>query len=264
MKAEDFKKIFNLPFSEAASFFKKKLNIPTLEWTDLWQGEHAKGFMSAGAYHADLLTDLRSMVDKAISGGLDKKTFREQFRPLVAKHGWQLKGGGPAWRSDLIWQTNRQTAFAAGRWQQMESAGIKYLRYVHADGIMHPRLTHLAMHGTIRPRGDAFWSVNYPPNGFRCHCRAEPVSVKEYDATPQNLKELPTDWQTAPDVGWRYNVGDSYLSQTHEILSAKVVSLQGMGVFGQQVAALLLADIAKMEPVLAEAQLAIDAAVIES
>ena len=191
MIAAEFKQIFNLPFSEASSFFKQKLNIPTREWTDLWQGEHAKGFMSAGADHADLLTDLRGMVDKAIAGGVTKKDFRDQFRPLVAKHGWQLQGGGPAWRSDLIWQTNRATAFAAGRWQQLESAGIKYLRYIHADGIRHPRPTHLAMHGIVRPRLDAFWSVNYPPNGFRCHCRAEPVSDKEYATTPQNLKQLP-------------------------------------------------------------------------
>lgn len=207
MTTAEFDKIFNLPFTEASRFFQEKLNIPTKEWTDLWEGEHAKGFMSAGAYQADLLADLRKMTQKAIDGGIDIREFRKQFRPLVEKYGWQLKGGGPAWRSDLIWRTNIATAYAAGRWQQFEKAGIKYLRYVHADGVRYPRPHHQAMHGTVRPTGDVFWDRNYPPQGFRCHCRAVPVTQKEYDATPDKLKQLPQGWETAADEGWGYNVG---------------------------------------------------------
>lgn len=225
MNPDDFQRVFNLPFTEAESFFKQKLNIPTKAWTDLWEAEHAKGFMSAGAYHADLLSDLRSMVDKAIAGGMTKDEFRKQFKPLVSKYGWQLKGGGPAWRSDLIWQTNRATAFAAGRWQQMESAGIEYLRYVHADGVAHPRPKHLAMHGTVRKRKDAFWKVNYPPQGFRCHCRAEPVTAKEYADTPASLKDLPDGWESAADPGWGYNVGEAGLKRHEEILTDKMTKL---------------------------------------
>lgn len=207
MTREEYDLIFKLPFNEASDFFRQKLNIPTREWTDLWQGEHAKGFMSAGAYHADLLTDLRTMVQKSIDGGMDIREFRKAFRPLVEKYGWELKGGGPAWRADLIWRTNISTAYAAGRWQQFETAGIKYLRYVHADGVRRPRLNHLAMHGIVRPLNDVFWSYNYPPQGFRCHCRAEPVDAAEYAKTPANLKQLPDNYKTAANEGWRYNVG---------------------------------------------------------
>ena len=207
MNATDFNRTFNLPFNEAVTWFRDKLNIPTTKWDELEGAAHAKGFMSAGAYQADLLTELRQMVDKAIAGGTDIREFRQQFRPLVQKHGWQLKGGGPAWRSDLIWRTNIQTAYQAGRWQQMEAAGIEYLRYVHNDGVRRPRPNHLAMNGTTLPRTDPFWSVNYPPNGFGCKCRAVPVTGKEYQAIAPAEKQRPEHWQDLPDKGWDYNVG---------------------------------------------------------
>ena len=224
MTDAEFQKVFNSQFEEALAFFRQKLDIPTREWTDLWNAEHAKGFMSAGAYHADLLADLRAITEKAIAGGMDIREFRKQFRPLVAKYGWQLKGGGPAWRSDLIWRTNRATAFAAGRWQQMEVAGIEYLRYVHADGVRHPRPKHLAMNGTTLPRTDAFWGVNYPPQGFRCHCRAVPVTNAEYAATPKGQKQRPEGWRNAPDPGWGYNAGKDGMKNTREVLKDKLES----------------------------------------
>lgn len=166
MNDADFARVFKLPFEEASGFFRDKLNLPTAAWDDLSGAAHAKGFTSAGAYHADLLAELRAMTDKAIAGGMDIREFRKQFRPLVERYGWQLKGGGPAWRSDLIWRTNISGAYQAGRWQQFEEGGIKYLTYVHRDGVAHPRPNHVKMNGMTFPIEDPFWTVNYPANGF--------------------------------------------------------------------------------------------------
>lgn len=204
MDAADFKRIFNLPFAEAESFFKDKLNIPTLAWDELEGAAHAKGFMSAGAYQADLLADLRKMTDQAIAGGMDIREFRKQFIPLVERYGWQLKGGGPAWRSDLIWRTNISAAYAAGRWQQFEDAKVDYLMYVHNDSVMHPRPHHVALSGKVFPRSDAFWTRNYPPQGFGCRCRALAATEKEFNEG-DNVR--PDGWETMADPGWDYNVG---------------------------------------------------------
>ncbi|MDO9069331.1 MAG: phage minor head protein [Deltaproteobacteria bacterium] len=220
MNETDFKRIFNLPFTEAEDFFKNKLNIPTSAWDELTGAAHAKGFMSAGAYNADLLADLRKMVDKAIAGGMDIREFRKQFIPLVDRYGWQLKGGGPAWRSDLIWRTNTNSAYQAGRWQQFEDARIDYLKYVHNDSVMHPRPKHVALNGKILPRTDPFWSVCYPPNGFGCRCRAVAAREQEYNEG-DNFR--PQGWQDAPDKGWDYNVGleskQSFLGLTNKFES---------------------------------------------
>jgi len=207
MDAAEFERVFRLPFAEATAWFRAKLDIPTTRWDELEGLAHGKGFMSAGAYQADLLAELRQLVDKAIAGGTDIREFRQQFRPLVERYGWQLQGGGPAWRSDLIWRTNITCAYQAGRWQQFEAAGIEYLKYVHNDGVRNPRPNHLAMDGLILPRTDPFWQVNYPPNGFGCKCRAVAATKAEYEAARPDQRTRPENWQELPDKGWDYNVG---------------------------------------------------------
>lgn len=203
MNDAEFTRIFSLPFEEAISFFRDKLTLPTKAYDDLVGAAHNRAFVSAGAYQADLLAELRTMVDQAIAGGMDIREFRQQFRPLVKRYGWQLKGGGSAWRSDLIWRTNISTAYQAGRWQQFEDGGIDYLKYVHNDGVMHPRPNHVAMDGTVLPRSDSFWAKNYPPNGWGCRCRAVAAVAGEI----ANAGDRPKGWETLADSGWDYNVG---------------------------------------------------------
>lgn len=225
MNPAEFKKIFSLPFTEAEQFFKNKLNIPTDKWDELDGAAHAKAFTSAGAYNADLLADLRKMTDKAIAGGMDIREFRKQFKPLVGRYGWQLKGGGPAWRSDLIWRTNIATAYQAGRWQQFEDGGIEYLMYVHNDGVMHPRPNHVALDGKILPRTDPFWSSNYPPQGFGCKCRAVAATDKEYAAADPARKQRPEGWADMADKGWNYNVGQVGQLRHEDVLGQKLATM---------------------------------------
>ncbi|MDR3089836.1 MAG: minor capsid protein [Desulfobulbaceae bacterium] len=218
MKDQEWQRIFRLPFKEAENFLKAKLNIPTAKWDDLWQAEHAKGFMSAGAMRADLLADLRQMVDKAVGGGKTLKEFRQEFPALVERYGWQLQGGGPGWRADLIWRTNIRTAYQAGRWQQFAEAGIEWLKYVHNDSVVHPRPAHVAMDGMVAKRDSAFWASNYPPNGFGCKCRAVPAYQDEIPLDGRSPK--PSEAQI-PDVGWAYNVGQAGEEAGYRALTAK-------------------------------------------
>ena len=222
MNQAEFERAFRLPFDEAAQWFLDKLDIPTSHWDELDGAAHAKAFASAGAIQADLLSDLRALTEGAIAGGMDIREFRRQFRPLVGKYGWQLQGGGPGWRSDLIWRTNIQSAYQAGRWQQFEEAGISHLKYVHNDSVRHPRPNHVAMDGTVLPRTDPFWSVNYPPNGFGCKCRAVPATREEIAAAGDTPRR-PGDWETLPDAGWNANVGDK--RRGYRALAAKFESL---------------------------------------
>ncbi|MBU1564233.1 MAG: phage head morphogenesis protein [Proteobacteria bacterium] len=223
MNAADFARVFSLPFAEAEAFFLDKLNIPTLAYDDLVGAAQAKAFVSAGAYQADLLDELRQITDRAIAGGMDLKEFRQQFRPLVARYGWQLKGGGSAWRSDLIWRTNIRSAYQAGRWQQFEDGGIEYLKYVHNDSVSNPRPHHVAMDGTVLPRTDPFWSKNYPPNGWGCHCRAVVALAGEIEKAGGR----PEGWEKMADSGWDYNVGDSGKEQLAASMQQKLAKLPG-------------------------------------
>ena len=59
----------SLPFKEQIAFFRAKKDVLTDSYLDVWETQHDVAFMVAGANRADLLADLRTAVDKAISTG---------------------------------------------------------------------------------------------------------------------------------------------------------------------------------------------------
>lgn len=201
-------------FAEAVAFFKDKINLPTATWKDL-QGEmHAKAFTVAGAMREDILCDLRNAVEKAITDGMSIQEFRKEFSAIVKRTGWQ-HNGTRNWRSDLIYQTNLHTAYAAGREKQMRDPKMRkiypYARYrSKGDGLERPE--HKAWNNTILPLDDPWWDTHTPPNGWGCRCWTEPVSALEVKALGLEVaKEPPTapDDKTGIDKGWDYNVGDA-------------------------------------------------------
>lgn len=215
------------PFNEAIEFFQGKLNIPTQRWNDLWQGMHARGFMVAGAAKADLLTDLRGAVDKAISKGATLDEFRLSFDDIVARHGWTYNGGRD-WRTRIIYETNMNTAHMAGRYRQMTDPDVTrarpYWQYRHMDSA-NPRLQHVAWDGLVLPADDPWWSTHYPPNGWGCKCRVFTMSKRDLarmgkaqpDTAPRGETYEWKDKHTGEvfevpegiDPGWAYNVGEA-------------------------------------------------------
>jgi len=209
--------VFNLPFVEQESFFRNKLNIPTQKWTDLWKDQHAKGFMIAGAYKADLLSDFRAAVDKAISQGVTLEEFRKDFDNIISKHGWSYKGGRN-WRSEVIYSTNIRTSYAAGRWQQLQDPEVQkfygYLTYRHGDSRV-PRPHHLAWNGITLPADDPWWKTHYVPNGWGCKCKIFAATKEDFERAKAGgqgeAPPSPIDPKTGEpigiDKGWGYNVG---------------------------------------------------------
>ena len=227
--------VFRLPFAEQILFFQKKLNIPTLAWDDLWKAQHAKGFMVAGAYKADVLADFRAAVDKAITQGTTLADFRKDFDSIVERHGWSYNGTRN-WRSEVIYSTNIRTAYAAGRWEQLtdpeQQQVMPYLTYRHG-GSMVPRPEHLAWDGLTLPADDPFWDEHYPPNGWGCNCRVFGATPGEYEKAkqagqgkaPRRRIDPRTGEPAGIDKGWGYNVGRAYKEETHRILEDAVSRL---------------------------------------
>lgn len=157
----------SLPFAEMVRFFLRKLNLTTDHWTDIYTREHDWSFVVAGANRDALVTDFRAAVDKAITEGTTLEEFRQDFDRIVAAHGWDYNGGRD-WRSRVIYETNLNTAYAAGRYEQLQAA--PYWQYVHADWVTNPRHQHLAWDGLVLRRDDPWWQTHYPPNGWGCQC----------------------------------------------------------------------------------------------
>ena len=157
----------SLPFREQIEFFRRKLNLPTDSWTDIYTAEHDWAFVVAGANRDDIVTDFRAAVEKAIADGATLEDFRKDFDAIVAKHGWDYNGGRN-WRSRVIYDTNLSTSYAAGRWAQLQDA--PYWQYEHQDWVQHPRPLHVSWDGLVLERGDPWWGAHFPPNGWGCHC----------------------------------------------------------------------------------------------
>lgn len=176
-------------FTEAIDFLRAKTRLPTRAWTDLWQDQHSRAFVVAGAMKDALVADFHEAVTKAIAEGTTIEDFRKDFDRIVSDHGWSYKGSRE-WRSRVIFETNLRTAYSAGRWAQAVrlKKSHPYLRYVHGHPL-HPRKWHLAWHNTVLPVDHEWWKTHFTPNGWGCQCTIQ--SLSEADLKRLGLKVSP-------------------------------------------------------------------------
>lgn len=218
----------DLPFDEAIDFLRAKTNVTSESYRDVWGRANVKSFTVAGATSEALVDDFRREVAGALERGSSLQEFRKGFDAIVEKHGW-AHTGKPGWRSQIIFETNLGTAYAAGRYKQQTEpetlAAFPYWQYVHS-GARHPRREHLSWNGLTLRADDPWWDTHYPPNGWRCGCRTRPVSARGLqrmgkggpDSAPQielreHVDRATGEVRTVPkgiDPGWDYNVGRAW------------------------------------------------------
>lgn len=233
--------VFARPFAEQVAFFRNKIGnlVPTARWDDLKRSAHDTGFMVAGAAKADLLADLAAAVDRAVTEGKSIETFRKDFRSIVQQRGWHgwTGEGSPkmeAWRTRIIYATNANTSYAAGRYAQLQA--FDFWIYRHSDAVAHPRPQHLSWNGLTLPKDHPFWKTHYPPNGWGCHCYVvgtrSAAGAKRLGGDPNAA--LPDGWDAIDpktgtpvgvDKGWDYAPGAS-VAHTVQAMAQKTVQWQ--------------------------------------
>jgi hypothetical protein len=229
---------FGTPWAPQLEFFRAKLNLPSAAWDDIWHAAHDRAFIVAGAAKADLLQDLRTAVDKSIATG-DLAAFRKDFTTLVAKNGWtgwtgEGSAAGTAWRTRVIYQTNMATSYAAGRWRQLNDPELlqsrPFWKYVHSDGVLHPRSWHLAWNGLTLPASHPFWKTHFAPNGWGCRCEIHPVRTPE----PGAATAPPDGWDAIDaktgepvgiDAGFGYSPGANAATPLQTLVDRKLINL---------------------------------------
>ena len=189
----------DLPFSAAIDYFRQKVNVETEAWDDIWGEMHTRAFVVAGAAKEDLLADLRTAVDKAISTGTTLAEFRKDFDAIISKTGWSYNGTR-GWRTAVIYDTNLSVAYSAGRYRQMSTPAVKavrpYFRYIRSSSA-NRRREHEQWANLVLPQDDPFWQTHYPPNGWGCKCGVQSVSRKGLDRLREEGVAIRTK---APDL----------------------------------------------------------------
>ena len=235
---------FGTPFEAQIEFMRKKLRLPTERWDDIQRSAHDRAFIVAGAAKADLLADLQQAVLVNGEQGRGVREFQKAFKNIVAKHGWTGWTGegsaeGEAWRARIIYQTNMATSYAAGRRRQMTDPEYlrlrPYWRYIHSDGVAHPRPHHLAWHGLTLAHDHPFWQTHFAPNGWGCQCRLTTVSRKEGEASARaGLGDPPDGWDAIDpktggpvgiDKGFDYAPGAGTKASLQSLIDTKLLNL---------------------------------------
>lgn len=220
-----------LPFDQAINYFRTKLNVDTDAWSYTLGLDLDAAFTVAGAKGA-LLQDLRDAVDKAIADGTGLQEFKRDFTRIVAARGWSYQGDRD-WRSYLIYDTNMRTAYAAGRWEQIQQVKAKrpYLQWRHG-GSRDPRPLHLALDRQVFRADDPFWqTMGNPPIGFGCRCQIFTLSDRDLARMDLKVQDGPKLGSTykgipvEPDPGWGGGHGPSTPESRAKLLDTITANL---------------------------------------
>ncbi|MBH2716612.1 minor capsid protein [Serratia marcescens] len=185
-----------LPPKEAVAYFRAKGYNITWNWYEQLTDAHARAFTVAKAARMDVLTTLRTEVDRAIHDGITRDEFINTLTPRLQKLGWwgkqiavdsqgnakAIQLGSPR-RLALIYDVNTRAAYNAGRYAQMmnTSDAFPYWQYV-AVMDSRTRPAHAALNLMVFRFDDPFWKTHYPPNGWRCRCRVRALSAARLKA----------------------------------------------------------------------------------
>lgn len=203
----------SLPPERAIAHLQAKGAQVTGSWQQWLDGQHARAFTVANVAKLDVLQDIHGSLDKALKGGQTLSQWKDGLVPQLRQKGWwghggavqqmqdagrldaatgEIRKGLTASRLETIFSTNMQSAYMAGRYQEMveQAEERPFWEYV-AVMDARTRPAHRVMHGRIFRYDDPGWRSFYPPCGYRCRCRVRNFS--EVDVQRRKLKVESTD-----------------------------------------------------------------------
>ena len=212
---------------QALDYIKNKKLRPAFSYKDVWNEEHATAFTVAKAMQLDVLSDIKTAVEKAIENGTTFEQFKKDLKPTLMQKGWwgkrkmtdPLTGEtlnarlGSDRRLKTIYSTNLRSAYQKGQYDRtMASDAHPYLMYKLGASVHH-REQHLKWNNLILPKDDPLWNSIMPPNGYGCKCytiavtqtrkeKYEQNGVPVYDPDTQKTVRVPVQ-TTAPKPDYR-------------------------------------------------------------
>ena len=174
------------PREAVATFQRRGLLQPSYRWQDTWQEEHSQAFAVAGVQRLDVLQVLHDALESKFKEGTSLAEFAKTVRPQLTAKGWwgDVETKDPVSgetritkfddrRLQLIYDVNVRQSYAAGQWARIErnKKRMPFLIYKTMDD-GHVRAAHKAWHNLVLPVEHEFWHTHFPPNGWRCRCKA--------------------------------------------------------------------------------------------
>lgn len=207
-----------LKFGEQIKYFRRKVNIPTTRWNEFTAQMHDYAFTVANLTKADLLSDARWLVNKAIEDGNDIETFKKQFTRLIGRKGWQASDQ----RMYIILNTNVRRSYAAGRYEQATKPEIlktrPYWVWKHRDSVV-PRPNHKALNNKAIRADHPFWKIATPSCAYGCRCTFFTANQRTIKTMGYQILEQPPDPMTIAETGFQRAAGSNISKDINDLVS---------------------------------------------
>lgn len=182
----------------------------------------AIAFYVGGIENLELLDVLKTALVESIRQGHTFNQFRD-----AADEAFERFGVTPVKRHhiELVYRNNLQTAYNAGRYDEMTSPLMKSefpLWEYNAINDGDTRPSHRAMDGRRYRPDNPIWDTWYPPNGHNCRCSVSMISADE--VAEENLTE-DNDVPGQPDRGFESNPAKD-LKPVREWAEEKVAKIE--------------------------------------
>lgn len=212
-----------MPMKGALEFWQAKTAVTKAEFDALSGAARSRAFTVTGLARQSQISEVMAAFQTTLNSGGTLAQFKKELGPLLESRGWT---GKKAWRVNNIFRTNVQSAYMAGRYQEMKEASRTrpYWRYsAILDGRTRP--SHAALHGLVYEHDHPFWDSYYPPNGFGCRCAVQTLSRRQVEKRGEKIQTenpgsirltdstgMETFVNPVPDAGWSSNIGKDWLA----------------------------------------------------
>ena len=150
-------------FDQAVDHFASRVVLSDDERKQIPGAARSRAFWIAGTAQLDVVQHVQDKLTKAIAEGTTledfKKTVRESLKTTTDTH------------LETVYRNATQTAYNAGRWQQMSEPSVTRFRpFWLYDAVLDGRTTPLCnkLNGTLLAASDPFWDSHTPPMHHRC------------------------------------------------------------------------------------------------
>ena len=179
-------------FDEAMDWFDSRVPVPADRLAEVSEAARKQAFTLAGVNQMSIVMTVLDEMKDAVKKGEPIDDFRKRVKATL-KGDWTKATSA---RLDTIFITSTQTAYNAGRYQQLTQPDVLKTRpFWIFDAVMDSRTSRPCqlLNGLTLPADDGGWSGNYPPIHHRCRSgvRTQRRSVVEKRGGPTKPADMP-------------------------------------------------------------------------
>lgn len=168
-------------FAEAVEWFRDRLPITDDAFQALVDRSHRRAFVVAGVSQFDVVMDVWKSIEKAITDGDDLDDFKDGVADKLLSE-WGDDVDDPGRRIEVIFRTNLQSAYGAGRYRQATDPEVLEDHPIWMfDAILDGRESAIchACDATKLPADHEWWKTHNPPLHHQCRSTVTTMTKDE-------------------------------------------------------------------------------------